>query len=60
MQVHIDKLQMIANQLTNIDHQVLDENLAFTFLKKLPPFSHTLVVTLNTCIDMELLCGQLM
>jgi hypothetical protein len=51
---------MIANQLTNIDHQVLDENLAFTFLKKLPPFSHTLVVTLNTCIDMELLCGQLM
>jgi len=59
VQVHIDKLRMIAYQLTNIDHQVPDENLAFTLFKSLPPFFHTLVVTLNTHIDMELLCGQL-
>jgi len=31
VQVHIDKLRMIANQLTNIDHQIPNENLAFTF-----------------------------
>jgi len=60
VQVHIDKLQMIAYQLINSDHQVLDENLAFTFLKSFTPFFHTLVVTLNTRIDMELLCGQLL
>jgi hypothetical protein len=50
---------MIANQLTNINHQICDENLASTFSKSSPPFFHTLVVTLNTHIDMELLCGQL-
>jgi hypothetical protein len=53
---------MIVNQLANIDHQVFYEDLAFTLLGNLPPF-HTLVVSLNTCIDqlsMELVCGQLL
>jgi hypothetical protein len=44
MQVHINKLWMIANQLTNIDHQVFDENLAFTLLESLPSSFHTFVV----------------
>jgi hypothetical protein len=44
MQVHIDKLCMIANQLTNIDHQVFDEDLAFTLLESLPSSFHTFVV----------------
>ncbi len=44
MQVHINKLWMIANQLTNIDHQVFDENLAFTLLESLPLSFHTFVV----------------
>jgi hypothetical protein len=35
MQVHIDKLRMIVNQLTNINHKVYDENLAFTLLGSL-------------------------
>jgi hypothetical protein len=63
MQVHINKLWMIANQLTNIDHQVFDENLAFTLLESLPSSFHTFVVRLNTCIhqlSMELSCGQLL
>jgi hypothetical protein len=33
--VHIEKFSMITNQLPNIDHQVFNENLAFTFLKGL-------------------------
>jgi hypothetical protein len=63
MQVHIDKFQMIIDQLTNIDHQVSDENLAFTLLVNLPPSFHTLVVSFNTHItilSMELKCGQLL
>jgi len=44
MQAHSDDLWMIANQLTNIDHQVFYEDLAFTFLKSLPSSFHTLVV----------------
>jgi hypothetical protein len=36
VQVHIDKFCMITNQLTNIDHIVFDENLAFTILGGLP------------------------
>jgi hypothetical protein len=35
MQVHIDKFWMIGNQLTNIDHQVSDEDFAFTLLGNL-------------------------
>ncbi len=31
VQTHIDKIQMITNQLTNINHQVSNENLAHTF-----------------------------
>jgi hypothetical protein len=33
VQVHIEKLSMITNQLPNIDHQVLNEDMAFIFLK---------------------------
>jgi len=61
MQAHIDKLHMIAYQLTNIDHQVSDEDLKFTFLGSLPLYFHTLVVSFNTYTDqlyMELICGQ--
>jgi len=43
MQVHINKLWMIASQLTNID-QVFYENLAFTLLESLPSSFHTFVV----------------
>ncbi len=60
VQAHIDKLQMIANQLTNIDHQVFNEDLTFTLLGILPPSFYTLVVSLSTHIDqlsMELVCG---
>ncbi len=51
MQAHIDKFWMIAYQLANIDHQVSNEDLAFTLLKSLPPSFHTFVVSLNTYID---------
>jgi hypothetical protein len=60
VQAHIHKLQMIANQLTNIDHQVFNEDLTFTLLGILPPSFYTLVVSLSTHIDqlsMELVCG---
>jgi hypothetical protein len=60
VQAHIDKLQMIANQLTNNDHQVFYEDLTFTLLGNLPPSFYTLVVSINTHIDqlsMELVCG---
>jgi hypothetical protein len=63
VQARIDKLQMIAYQWTNIDHQVFDEDLTFTLLGSLPPSFYTLVVSLSTHIDqlsMELVCGQLM
>jgi hypothetical protein len=49
--------------LANIDHQISDEDLAFTLLGNLPPSFHTLVVSLNTHTDqlfMELVCGQLL
>jgi hypothetical protein len=52
---------MITNQFTNIDHQVFDEDLAFTLLESLPSSFHTFVVWLNTCnhqLSMELPCGQ--
>jgi hypothetical protein len=63
MQVHIDKFQVIIDQLANIDHQVFDENLAFTLLANLPPSLHTLVVSFSIHINqlsMELKCGQLL
>jgi hypothetical protein len=63
MQVHIDKFWMIRNQLTNIDHQVFDEDLAFTLLGNLSSSFHNLVVSLNTRtnqVSMELMCGQLL
>jgi len=63
VQVHINKLWMIADQLTNINHQIFNEDLAFTFLKKLPPSLHTLVVSLNAHIDqlfMELIYTHLL
>ncbi len=44
MQAHINKLWMIANQLTNIDHQVFYEDLAFTLLESLPSSFHTFLV----------------
>jgi hypothetical protein len=49
--------------LANVDHQIFDEDLAFTFLGSLPPSFHTLMVSLNTHTDqlfMELICGQLL
>jgi hypothetical protein len=52
---------MIANRLTNIDHQVFDDDLAFILLRSLPPSFHTLVVSLSTYtneLSMELVCGQ--
>jgi hypothetical protein len=63
LQVHIDKFRMIANQLANIDHQVSNEDLAFTFGGSLPLSFHTFVISLSTHIDklsMELVCGQLL
>jgi hypothetical protein len=63
VQTHINKLQMIIDQLTNIDHQISNENLAFTFFRNLPPSFHTLMVSLGTHIDqlfMELVCGKLL
>ncbi len=51
MQVHINKLWMVANQLTNINHQKNYEDLVFTFLKNLPPSLHTLTVSLNVHTD---------
>ncbi len=60
VQVHIDKLLMIANRLTNIDHQVSNEDLTFTLLRSLPPSFHALVVSLSTYtneLSMELVCG---
>jgi hypothetical protein len=49
--------------LANIDHQVYDENLTFTFLQSLPPFPPSGGFTSSTYINelsMELICGQLM
>jgi hypothetical protein len=54
---------MIANQLANIDHQVFDEDLTFTFGGSLPLSFHTFVISLSTHIDqlsVELVCGQLL
>jgi len=59
VQARIDKLWMIVN----IDHQVFNEDLAFTFLEILPSFFHTLVVSLSTHINqffMELVSKQLL
>jgi hypothetical protein len=53
----------MTDQLTNIDHQIFDEDLTCTLLKSLPLSFHALVVSHNTCIDqlsMELVCGQLL
>jgi hypothetical protein len=61
MQVHIEKFWMIGNQLTNIDHQVFDEDLAFTLLGNLSSSFHNLVSSLSTRtnqLSMELICGQ--
>jgi hypothetical protein len=63
MQVRIDKFWMIGNQLTNIEHQVFDEDLAFTLLGNLSSSFHNLVVSPSTCtnqLSMELMCGQLL
>jgi hypothetical protein len=63
MQKHINKFWMIVSQLVNIDHQLFDEDLAFTFLRNLPPSCHTFMDSFNICIDqlsMGLLCGQLL
>jgi hypothetical protein len=63
LQVHIDKFWMIANQLTNIDHQVFYEDSTFTFGGSLPLSFHTFVISLSTHIDqlsMELVCRQLL
>jgi hypothetical protein len=54
---------MIVSQLVNIDHQLFEEDLAFTFLRNLPPSCHTFMDSFNICIDqlsMGLVCGQLL
>jgi hypothetical protein len=54
---------MITNQLTNINHQIYDEDLAFTLLRNLPLSIHTFVVSFSICpnqLFMELVCGQLL
>jgi hypothetical protein len=54
---------MIAYLLTNIDHQMFYEDLAFTLFKELPSFFHPFLVSFSTRIDqlsMELPCEQLL
>jgi hypothetical protein len=54
---------MIVDQLANIDHQKIYDDLAFTFLGSLPSSFHTRVVSLSTCsnqLSMELICGLLL
>jgi len=54
---------MIADQLTNINHQIFNEDLAFTFKKNLPPSLHALVVSLNAHTNqlfMELVYAHLL
>jgi len=54
---------MIIYQLTNINHQIYDEDLSFTLLGSLPLSIHTFVVSFSTHNDqlsMELVCGQLL
>ncbi len=54
---------MITYQLTNINHKIYDENLAFILLRNLPLSIHTFVVSFSIRIDqlsMELVCGQLL
>lgn len=49
--------------MANIDHQVYDENLTFTFLQSLPHFPSSGGFTSSTCtneLSMELICGQLL
>jgi hypothetical protein len=54
---------MITNQLTNINHQIYDEELAFTLLGSLWLSIHTFVVSFSirtNKLPMELICGQLL
>ncbi len=51
MQAHINKLHLIVDQLTNIDHPISNEDLSFTFLGNLPSSFHTLVVPFSTYIN---------
>jgi hypothetical protein len=54
---------MIVDQLTNINHQIFYEDLAFTFLKNFSPSLHALVVSLNAHnnqLFVELVYGQLL
>ncbi len=54
---------MITNQLPNINHQIYDEDLAFTLLGSLWLSIHTFVVSFSTHtnqLSMELVCGQLL
>jgi len=63
MQVHINKLHLIVDQLTNIDHPISNEDLTFTFLWNLPPCFHTSVVPFSTYtneLSIELVYGQLL
>jgi len=61
VQAHIDKFQMIADQLTNTYHQGSNEDLSFTLLRYWPPSFHTFVLSLsihNDQLFMELVCKQ--
>ncbi len=63
MQAHINKLHLIVDQLTNIDHPFSNEDLTFTFLGNLPPSFHTLVVPFSTYtneLSVDLVYGQLL
>jgi hypothetical protein len=49
--------------VANIDNQIYDEILTFTFLQNLPPFPPSGGFTFSTYINglsMELICGQLL
>ena len=45
-QDHINKLQVLVDQLANIGHCISNEDQAFTFLGSLPPSYQTLVISL--------------
>lgn len=52
MQAHIDKFHMIVDQLTNINHQDSNEDMAFTLLRIMPISFHVpWLFFLSTHID---------
>jgi hypothetical protein len=55
VQAHIDKFHMIVDQLTNINHQISNDDMAFTLLRIMPlsfhvPWLFHLVPILMNCL----------